>query len=691
MSAQRHRELAVRGVVVTILGVTMAATLVAGDPPRANYERPFEPATRPAYIPLPPGAVEPTHWLKDWCLAARDGYTGHMDDFDDEFKRAWAADHCMTGDRLMWYNGAWPYEGGGYWFEGLTRLGFALHDDMLMQQAKRRLDVVVDHMHPDSLLFLWWLNRNSEEDRKAVQAALEGWTLWASGQLGRALASYYYATGDERILKALQQAYGTDPDCLRSITGSMSNVWPAFDTYTWTGNKVVGDALTAMFDKDHPGLKPILNRYRTAPSLAPGTVVENQHVVEFVENVTPWAVGYLWTGDASYLQATLGWHELIDRVAMQPHGVPVSDEWYVPTGAFRGSETCDVANYLWSQLALVAVSGEAKLADRAERAFFNAGAAAVSRDFKTHVYFQSPNRFAAGSPDFPHGPRGGGGVYQPKHSPLCCTAALNRILPYYVSQMWMATYDNGLAAICYGPCTVKALVAERVPVEITCDTQYPFEETCTFSVQPARDAEFPLLFRIPGWCQTPEVTLNGVSLPAVAGTTGFLSIRRTWHRGDQVCLRFPMEAVITKGHDNAPTGPFTGEHKPTLVTVPDPARPLGAPYACVSYGPLLFSLPIPDAGDENTVAPNARWNFALGQRSAAIRVEREAMPAHWDWPLASPLKLKLSASSVAWNPSAEMPQLPAKPIAEQGDWEEITLIPYGCTRFRISMFPVTAE
>ena len=99
-----------------------------------------------------------------------------------------------------------------------------------------------------------------------------------------------------------------------------------------------------------------------------------------------------------------------------PHGVPVSDEWYGPTGAFRGSETCDVAGYVWSQISLLHVSGEGRMADRAERAFFNAGPATVSRDFKTHVYFQSPNRFANQSPDFPHGPRAEGGTYQRKHS-----------------------------------------------------------------------------------------------------------------------------------------------------------------------------------------------------------------------------------------------------------------------------------
>jgi hypothetical protein len=41
-----------------------------------NYARPFEPPTRPALIPLPPGAIEPAGWLRDWAMTARDGFTG---------------------------------------------------------------------------------------------------------------------------------------------------------------------------------------------------------------------------------------------------------------------------------------------------------------------------------------------------------------------------------------------------------------------------------------------------------------------------------------------------------------------------------------------------------------------------------------------------------------------------------------
>ena len=685
-------RVAIGALALTVVRCTEAGATKTPIPAQVNYARPFELPTRPAFLPLPPGAVEPQGWLRDWCLAAKDGYTGHMDEVDDEFKRAWAADHKMTGEGLMWYKGAWPYEGGGYWFDGLVRLGYALHDDALIQQAKKRLDVVADNMNTNSLLFLWWLNKNNPEDRKAVIAALDGWPLWACGLLGRAMTGCYAESGDKRILDALEKAYGGDPDCLRWIPGNLSNLWPAYDTYTWTGNKGVGKALDAMFKEEGAGLLPNVNRYRKAPDLTPGATVTNAHVVEFVESTTPWAVGYLWTGNTNYLQAAVGWHDLIERIAMQPYGVPVSDEWYVPTGAFRGSETCDVANYIWSQTALLAVTGEGRMADRAERAFFNAGAATVSRDFKSHVYFQSPNRFASGSPNFPHGPMASGGVYQQKHGPLCCTAALNRVVPYYVTHMWMATYDNGLAATCYGPCKVTALAADRVPVEITCKTDYPFNEVIEVSVKPSKKAAFPIYFHIPGWCAKPELSVNGSAVKIKADAKGFACVSRTWKPGDAVRLRFPMTAVVLTGRDNTPDTPYTGEHKPTVLTLPgSDSVTRGLPYASVSYGPLLFSLAIPDTTDANTPDPDARWRFALDIQNPELTVERGPMPANWNWPLESPLKLRANAVGIDWNPATGMPRLPSLPISKRKPSEKITLIPYGCTKFRISMFPVTAE
>ena len=49
---------------------------------------------------------------------------------------------------------------------------------------------------------------------------------------------------------------------------------------------------------------------------------------------------------------------------------------------------------------------------------------------------------------------------------------------------------------------------------------------------------------------------------------------------------------------------------------------------------------------------------------ADIAVERQAMPARWDWPLASPLKLRANAVAIDWNPPPKSPRLPAEPIAK---------------------------
>jgi hypothetical protein len=649
---------------------------------QVNYGRPFETPTRPAFIPLPPGAVEPQGWLRDWCLTARDGYTGHMDDFDVAFKQAWAADFTPRGEQLaFWDKGAWPLEGGGYWFDGLVKLAYALHDDFLLKEAKTRLNVVVDHMNANSILFIWWLNRNKPADMSEHEAGYsEWWPLWSTGFMGRSLAADYEASRDPRVLQALQWAYDSDENWLRHRS-AQTNMYPAVETYTWSGNPKIQASLTELFEKrvnkSMPG-KPVEigmpfsivmpddkspwyeqaghYTYKDGEWITSDKV----HGVMFNELSSPWALGYLWTGKREFLDAVCRYYDLMERDSMLPYGVMVADEFCGPAGGNRGTETCAVSAYMWSQIELLRISGRAVMGDRMERAFFNAGPATVSRDFTRHIYMHSANRVT---------PAGGTRDFKRTHWPLCCTANLNRFLPNYVVHMWMATYDNGLAAAFYGPNKVSALVADRVPVELTTQTDYPFGESIEIGVKLAHHARFPLSFRIPGWCQKASIAVNGTAIPTAPDANGFVRIERGWKSGDTIHLQFPMSPRVTTGHD---------------------ANEGGAPYAAVNYGPLNFVLPIADLQDENTPDPAARWKYALDSPSegadSGIQVERAAMPAHWNWPLESPLKLRVPVQSVEWDGKT----LPAKPAADSGRApESVTLVPYGCTKFRVALMPVT--
>jgi len=85
----------------------------------------------------------------------------------------------------------------------------------------------------------------------------------------------------------------------------------------------------------------------------------------------------------------------------------------------------------------------------------------------------------------------------------------------------------------------------------------------------------------------------------------------------------------------------------------------------------------------------AAFNYALDAASAsdALRVLRGPMPEPWAWGLDAPVKILVSAIQFDWQPT-ELQPLPAAPI-EGGRPAPITLVPYGCTRFRVSMFPVS--
>ena len=111
------------------------------------------------------------------------------------------------------------------------------------------------------------------------------------------------------------------------------------------------------------------------------------------------------------------------------------------------------------------------------------------------------------------------------------------------------------------------------------------------SVKPAREATFPLSFRIPGWCKNPELSVNGSARQGRARRQGIRARR----------------AALEAGRRGAAAVPDVGERDRRAATT----TPQGAPYASVSYGPLLFALPIPDTQGPNTPDPAAKWNYAL--------------------------------------------------------------------------------
>jgi hypothetical protein len=272
---------------------------------------------------------------------------------------------------------------------------------------------------------------------------------------------------------------------------------------------------------------------------------------------------------------------------------------------------------------------------------------------------------------------------------LCCVGAVNRIIPNYILHMWMATRDNGLAVTLYGPCTVSALAGDGVPVKISTATDYPFGETIRMRVEPAKKAAFPLYVRIPGWCQNARITVSGSRVPVTRDSKGFVKIARTWTKKEVVELRFPMNPRVICGYE---TEVPSANRRYFGYRGQEYFQPRRLPYGSILLGPLLFSLPVADV-DPNTPVANAKWQYAFDtdptRCDAGITVEHKSMPTHWDWPLNAPVVLKVPVQSFNWQPT-DVQALPASPVIGIAT-TIVPLVPYGCTKFRISMFPVTEQ
>jgi uncharacterized protein len=665
--------------LIVIAGGGLALGAARGDEPAAPA--PMSAAATPlvmfALTPLPLGRVEPRGWLRDWAVTMRNGITGYLDERNEVFENGW------KGVAIHWsFSNAdgtfWPLEQSAYWLDGAIRLGYILKDEALIRKIRDRLDPVVDGVHQAAggTSFVHWKENWTPR----------GFDCWAQSHMGRALVALYQGSGERKVLDALVKVYSnysTDlgPLDFADVRG-LCNLDPMMETYAYTGDgRILERATTAFARTDVQALV----RTWSEGTVAPG------HMVITYENIRVPAVMYPWTGQETHLAATRRAFDWLDEHHMLPYGLPSSEEYAAGIGAARKTETCNIPAMLMAAHWMYRIEGDGAWGDRMEKAFFNAAPAALTRDGERVVYYQTPNRIKPGvlPVESPH-PGAGGIAYGPLACAhvLCCVGASNRIIPSYIANMWMATADRGLAATLYGPCAVRADVGDGVPVRIACDTAYPFEETLRMTVEPERPVRFPLYLRRPGWCAEPVVTVNNrrVRTAEVPDRPGFLRIDRRWRRGDIVTMTLPMRVRVDRGLE----GPYPAEARGYFHQIPQALfEPRALPFASVSYGPLLFALPIPEQ-DENTPVDGAKWQYALNlhpDEAAGIKVERTPMPARWNWPLDAPLALTVPARAFDWQPTL-VQALPAAPVAG-GEPERIRLIPYGCAKFQISMFPVT--
>ena len=641
-------------------------------------------AVLPKLTALPPGAVKPTGWLRDWARSQAKNFTTQLPQREQIFAKGWNGEDLFSDDVKK--NGepkfvlggtdngeGWPLEQAGYHLDGQLRLGYILHDPAIIAPVEARLQQIISGLASNGSLF-WW-----NEERSWHNAAYFG--LWGASVVARALIAYAQYEDDFSFVEQFAQsllAYPTRPEGSQSLhrKSVMLEIMVELvlimqenpDEFPAELPHQLADVVRKSMRKVKK--KDVLSLWNNPEKLAEVFAADqhnSEHGVTFNERSKLPAAAYLITGDPEHLQLARNRYAMLRDIHLLPNGGHSAAEHLGGRGAFRSTETCTIADFGWSQTWLYRVDGHRDYGDTIERLLFNAGAAAWSRDCRQHVYFQAPNRM---NPDLQGATfAGGDSHYAPLHSPICCSGNITRVLPNYVMSMWMKTADNDLAATLYGPCSVTTSVAKGSPVTIHTTTDYPFNDTITMRVLPEEITTWAILLRIPAWCTDPRIELNGEPIEIELNEQGFVRIHRYWNPNDEIVLQLPMSPRLELGTESE-----------------------GAPYATISAGPLLFALPI-DERDENTPATDD-WRYALDLTEDDLPTDLTfaEMPEHWDWPAEAPVSLQVPSQAIDWQPqNTHEDALPDAPVSGKNCKNATTLrlIPYGNAKFRVSMFPVT--
>ena len=605
--------------------------------------------------------ITPEGWVREILQRQKDGLTGHPEAMSYPFDGCnWAGDLPISQNPHYWGSDWWRFEQTAYYVDGFSRLGYVLDDEELMEKGKANVDYVLDHPLPpkpgyelDESSFRGFGFGNMQamlEKRKIIAAAgrpegrlgREGDSMgWPFAVFFRTMKTYYEATGDPRVPVALEKNYLTYTPEELSDGRYIINIEGILWTYALTKNPKLLELAEAVW-----ALVPSnMDQYLSDRPMS-------GHGVTVCETLKLPMLLYAFTGKEIYKEAALKGDQKMEDKNMLIDGIVSSSEGLAGVDALATHETCVISDYTWTIGYFLMVTGDATFADRLEKAIFNAGFGAVTKDFKAMQYFSCPNQvLCTGSSNHNDYKKAKTWMaYRSAHEVECCIGNLHRYFPNYASRMWMKDKNGQPVAALYGPSSVVYDLGDGVTVKIQEITNYPFEEDIQFKFTFYKDGketkepqQVDFTYRIPGWCKASD-------------KQGFQTVSKTWKSGEKFKVTFPMEIEFVK---NAVQG------------------------ESVVLGPLTFTYAIPAnwevdtkvydylAGKESSnpdfvnwsITPKAKWNYAIRNadlgKAKLIRTHAKGFPFDLD---NVPLKIKIPVAGVKdWDYDV----IPSKPYEGQ--------------------------
>ncbi|HUZ58590.1 MAG TPA: beta-L-arabinofuranosidase domain-containing protein [Hanamia sp.] len=646
-----------------------------------SNKKPLEPLV---FIKLPVGTIKPGGWILKYLELQRDGLTGKLGEIS-----AW-----LVKKNNAWFSGTGKGDHGWeevpYWLKGYGDMGYILNDKSIINETRSWLEKVFESQRPDGFFGPGEVVRNKEN--KIIKVP----DLWPNMIMLWCLQSYYEYSNDARVISLMTNYFkwqSTVPDSILLKTywensRGGDNLYSIYWLYDHTGEKWLLDLGTKIF--------------RNTANWDQRNNLPNWHNVNIAQSFREPATYYMQTKDSTLLNATYNDFHLVRNIYGQvPGGMFGADEdarkGY--TDPRQAVETCGMVEQMSSDEILSGITGDPMWADNCEDVAFNTYPAAVMANFRGLRYLTAPNMVVSDNKNHSPGIENAGPfLTMNPFSSRCCQHNHSQGWPYYEEHLWMATPDNGIAAMMYNSSEVNVKVGNRSGHTVTLKqtTHYPFDENIKIEVNTSSPVSFPLYLRIPRWCNDAKVMMNGNVVNVNATPGSYIRLENKWKQGDVIELTLPMHLTLRLWTENKNS-------------------------VSLNYGPLTFSLKIkeyykkinseesaisdskwqPDVDEAKwpayNIYPASMWNYGLELNSKSLSEQFEIIKKTWpgsNFPFDQkdvPIMIKAKGKLIPeWtlDKYGLCGLLPQSPVDVHTNEETIELIPMGAARLRISAFPV---
>jgi uncharacterized protein len=389
----------------------------------------------------------------------------------------------------------------------------------------------------------------------------KGHEMYCAGHLIEAAIAFNRILGEDRLLKVavrfadhIESIFG--PGRRPAVPGHAEIELALVELYRETGERKYLDlALVLIEYRGHDVLDPGLHGghggaavYQDHVTIIEAATVEG-HAVRQVYLTTGVADAYLETGDPklwAYLQRLWGdmtWRKtFVTGGVGSAHSQEAFGEPYDLPNARAYSETCAAIGSMMWNWRMTLATGEAKYADSFERAMYNAFLSGVS---------ESGDRFFYVNPLLSYGvdPTITRKRIERMEWPWtpCCPPNVMRLLA--MLEHYVATTDTGGVQIHqYIASDIRFRHGSGQERQLSIETGYPWTGSVTIRVDASDDAPWNLSMRIPAWCPSARLNVNGVDQTAVGAESGYLTVSRRWNSNDVVVLTLSMEPMLYEAH-----------------------------------------------------------------------------------------------------------------------------------------------